>query len=144
MDYDFVNERVAVGAAIGSTDDIAVLKAAGITDVVDCQIEHDDTPDLGADFAVLWIGVSDDGQPKPVEWFQKGIEFAANALARPNRRVYFHCAAGVNRGPSMCYAYLRSQGWNPVEAETYIRAVRPQVGIAYKLDADAAITSLGY
>lgn len=145
MDFDYVTRRIAVGAAIGSPDDVRQLLLAGITHVVDCRAEFDDTPLFAAGGAtVLWIGVQDDGQPKPASWFQKGIEFALPALVRPGAEVYFHCAAGVNRGPSMCYATLRAWGFGADAAEYMIRLARPQVGLAYKKDADQAVVELGY
>ena len=145
MDYNFVTDRVAVGAALSSVADVAELLEREITHVVDCRSEFDDSSLFAEHGAVLlWIGVMDDGLPKPVSWFQEGIEFSLPVLAQPAKRVYFHCAAGVNRGPSMCYAVLRAWGLRPSQAENLIRMARPQVGLAYKGDADKAIVQLGY
>jgi protein-tyrosine phosphatase len=145
VDFNLVTGRAAVGAAIGSQQDVTQLLAVGITHVVDCRAEFDDTMLFaGAGVAVLWIGVQDDGLPKPTEWFQRGIEFSLPALAVPKSKVYFHCAAGVNRGPSMCYVVLRALGLYASQAEGLIRSARPQVGLAYKADADRAIVQLGY
>lgn len=44
----------------------------------------------------------------------------------------------------MCYAILLAQGIDPNTAENLMRARRPQVGIAYKLDAQRAVAQLGY
>ena len=49
MDYDFVTERIAVGAMISSKDDLAALAAAGVTHVIDMRAEFDDDALLGAD-----------------------------------------------------------------------------------------------
>jgi len=124
-DYNFVTARVATGGAISMPDDANSLIAAGINAVIDCREEFDD-------------GLI------PPEWFAPGIAFALNALAKPHTRVYAHCAAGVNRGPSMCMAILLAQGLDAATAENLIRTHRPQVNIAYKHAAIAAVSALGY
>jgi hypothetical protein len=143
-DFSFVGARLATGAAVTSADDVAALTAAGISHVIDCRAEFDDAPLLGPAFAYLWDGTADDGQAKPPEWFGRGLTFGLGALAQPRTRVLCHCAAGVNRGPSMAYCLLRSLGIDPAAAEQMIRLARPQVGLAYIRDADAAVTALGY
>ncbi len=42
---------------------------------------------------------------------------------------------GINRGPSLGFAVLLSQGWDPVEAIAAIRAARPQANVWYAADA---------
>jgi hypothetical protein len=143
-DFDFVTVRLATGAAISSEDDVQQLKNAGITHVVDCREEFNDAPLLGPNFAYLWDGTTDDGQTKPPTWFKPGIDFALMALAQPINKVYIHCAAGVNRGPSMTYAVLRAFGLTAQLSESLIRTARPQVGLAYKTDVDNAVVALGY
>jgi dual specificity phosphatase 3 len=143
-DVSWINGRLATGAALSGPADVDEIAAAGVTHVIDCRIEFDDTALLAGRCAVLWIGVPDDGQPKPVDWFAKGIAFALDALSHPHAKVYTHCAAGVNRGPSMTYAILRSLGWTAQFSEATIRAARPQVGLAYRADADRAIVALGF
>jgi hypothetical protein len=50
-----------------------------------------------------------------------------------------NCAAGVNRGPSTCYAILRACfGLSPQQARDMIVAVRPQVGLLYAGQFDSA------
>jgi protein-tyrosine phosphatase len=143
-DFNFVLPRLATGAAINSSADVDALVAAGITVVVDCRAEFDDAPLLSAKLMYLWDGTEDDGQPKPVQWFSKTTGFLAGAYSNPQTRIYFHCAAGINRGPSMCYFFMRSLGFSSTDAEALIRKARPQVGLRYKEDADTAIKVLGY
>jgi len=145
-DFSFVTERLAVGAALQSQSDVEAIVAAGITHVIDCRKDFNDTASLACHRAVtvLWDGTADDGQPKPPAWFRKGIEFALYALAQPHHKIYVHCAAGVNRGPSMAYAILRAQGLQSTTAERLIRTARPIVGLRYKADADRAVSKLGY
>jgi dual specificity phosphatase 3 len=143
VDLSWVNARLAVGAAIAATD-VEALVAQGISHIVDCQAETDDTKIFIAHPAVnvLWDGVPDDGQPKPPDWFDRGIQFTLDALAKPRTKIYLHCAAGINRGPSMCAGVLMALGWASDEAASMIRAVRPQVGLAYIKDAERAVQAL--
>ena len=77
-------------------------------------------------------------------WFGAGIGFALPALAQPRTKVYAHCAAGVNRGPSMAAAILMALGVNGPTVWQMIVSARPQVSLAYFDDAVAAVASLGY
>jgi protein-tyrosine phosphatase len=145
-DFNFVTTRLATGGAV-SVLDVTALIAAGITHIIDCQLEFDDTAEFVKSSAiVLWIGVADDGNAAThgPGWFGKGIPFALSALAEPRTKVYAHCAAGVNRGPSMCFAIMLALGFSAADAEATIRAARPQVGLAYKEEAIAAVPLLGY
>ena len=145
-DFQMVLERVAVGSAINDSKDFSdALEAAGIEYVVDCQGEHDDTPFLVTQNMLdCWCPTMDDGQPKPLEWWGKGIGWALEQYAKPHAKIYFHCAAGVNRGPSMCFGFMLALGFDAATAEALIRKARPQVGIAYKQDAIDKVPQLGY
>jgi dual specificity phosphatase 3 len=140
----FVTPRLATGGALTGPTDLDALKAGGITHVIDCRVEFDDGGLLAQRFHYLFDPTADDGTPKPPEWFQPGIAFGLQALSVPANRVYVHCAAGVNRGPSMCYAIMRAFGWSAADALATIKAARPVAQVRYSNDADAAITALGY
>jgi hypothetical protein len=146
-DFQFVLPRVAVGSAINDavvfSDD---LEKAGIFYIVDCQGEHDDTPFLATrKMFTCWCPTEDNGQPKDLnEWWGKGIKWSLENYAKPNVKIYFHCAAGVNRGPSMCFGFLLALGISATAAEILIRSARPQVGLAYKVDAILKVSQLGY
>ncbi len=146
MDYNWITLRLSTGAALSGPDDAAALVAAGVTHIIDCIDGSDDTALFAATVGclVLWNPTADDGQTKPPSWFETSLAFALPALALPHAKVYAHCAAGVNRGPSTAYAIMRALGWGGPDAEAAIRKARPQVNIAYKDDADAAILALGY
>ncbi len=146
MDFTFVTNRVATGGGIFTTADVDQLVMAGINVVVDCRAEFDDSVLLGQNpnITYLWNGVVDDGKPKPVSWFAKTLDAVMPLLGQRGRKVLCHCAAGFNRGPSMAMAVLMAQGIKPVEAEAMIRWNRPLVGLAYKKDAIAAVSSLGW
>jgi len=145
-DFNMITARLATGAAVNNADDVQQLLAAGITHIVDCRGEFDDTLLLAThpDLSYLWNGTNDDGAPKDPSWFAKSLSFALPALAMPHTKLYAHCAAGVNRGPSTLYCVMRALSFAGPVAEGLIRAARPQVGLRYKSDADSAILALGY
>lgn len=147
VDFSFITERLATGAAINDANDVGTLVSAGITHIINCRTDFDDSGLFAyhPQIIYLWDGTDDDGQhPKPAEWFNRGIVFALQALVMPKTKVYAHCAAGVNRGPSLAYAVLRSLGLSASASEGMIRSARPQVGLAYKEDAELALKQLGY
>lgn len=145
-DFDWVTARVATGAAITSAADVDALVTAGVTHVLDARAEMDDAPLLSTHPALLycWNPTDDDGKSKPADYWAKTLLFALPALAAPHNRVYFHCAAGINRGPSNAYAALRAQGLSPITAMGLIKTARPQAQARYSGDVDIAIPILGY
>lgn len=146
MDYNFVTKRLATGGGLRTSADVDQLIADKITHIIDCCGEFNDITLLAAypGISYLYNGTEDDGKPKPPIWFAKSIEFALQAFVEAHCRLYVHCAAGVNRGPSTAYAILLALGLPPTIAEQLIRSNRPQVGLAYKIDAEAAVIDLGY
>jgi protein-tyrosine phosphatase len=148
VDFNFVTTRLATGAAIGGPADVQALAATGITHIIDCRNDFNDAQLLASVPAIsyLWNGVPDDGNPATHgdTWFGKSLGFALPALSRARTKVYCHCAAGVNRGPSTAFAIMLASGFTPANAESIIRAARPVVGLAYKTEAIASVTDLGY
>ena len=127
VDYQFVTERLAIGGAIGTAENTRELARAGITHIVNMQKEFDDSLITdGAGVEVLWNGCEDDFLPKPAELFWKGVRFTLQALADPDAKVYFHCAAGVHRSPLMLLAVLRVLGYERRQAMDMISDARPQ------------------
>jgi protein-tyrosine phosphatase len=128
MDMTWVTGRIAVGGGIWNASNMAEVARAGVTHVIDMQIEFDDTAlaePHGID--VLWNAVDDDFQPKPARVFQRGVEFAIAALDQPGTRVFIHCAAGVHRAPMMALALLCSLSWKLEAAMDLIQTRRPVV-----------------
>jgi predicted protein tyrosine phosphatase len=122
------------------------LVEAGFTHVV-CAAEELEALSLrlaGHRLTVLPNGTDDDGQPKSPSWFGRIVSFTLDALRDPRAKVYFHCSAGVNRGPSAAYVVLRALGHTPAEAFGLIRDARPKAGILYSDSADAALEALGF
>lgn len=136
--FDFITERIATGGDCECTDDITAVVAAGITHVIDNRIEWDDAKVFAREApAVVYLhnGADDVGGRQPDWWFDKGVEFALEALAVPGHKVLAHCHMGINRGPSMAYAMLLALGHDPVAAFDMVRKARPIAHMAYALDA---------
>ena len=131
MDMTWVTGRIAVGGGIWHAENMAEVARAGVTHIIDMQIEFDDTA-LAAPFGieVFWNAVDDDFQPKKPEVFQRGVEFAIEALDQPGTKLYIHCAAGVHRAPMMALALLGALGWKLKDAVRLIESRRPQADFA--------------
>lgn len=146
VDFNWISNRLATGGFIISKEGLSLMKSNGITHIINCAADFNEqslfTRDLS--FEYLFVGVNDDFKPKSVDWFKSIIDFGLSALSKPGSKVYCHCAAGINRGPSGAYAILRAQGFTKEIAELLIKKNRPIAGIAYKDSADIAITKLGY
>jgi len=138
----FVTPTLAVGGDIDGYDDnlagmqLAEIDAMGITHVVDVRIEWNDAdafsfalPHIG----YLHHGMDDAGQAVPAEWFERAVSWIE--AAGPDAVVLTHCHMGINRGPSLGFAVLLAQGWDPVEAIAAVRAARPQANVWYAADA---------
>ena len=127
VSFNFVTERIAVGGGIASKADVDQIVAAGITHVIDMRAEFDDDTLKDSRITILWLPQVDNGEMRPAGHYRKGIQFAFPALSRANTKIFPHCSAGLNRGPTMCYALLRAFGFPPSEAIARIRAARPDV-----------------
>ncbi len=131
MDISWITDRLAVGGGIWTDANMQQVVRAGITHIIDMQVEFDDTAlaePYGID--VLWLPVDDDFKPKPLELFECGAEFAVHALYDDRNKLYVHCAAGVHRGPMMALAVMRVLGWRVEDAMAMIEERRPVVDFA--------------
>jgi protein-tyrosine phosphatase len=125
MDYTWITDQIALGGGIWHEDNMLELMQAGITHIIDMQLEFDDRPLADSwDIKVAWIPIDDDFQPKPREIFERGTEFAREALQDPGNRLYIHCAAGIHRAPMMALAVLCSMGWDLEQAQEHIAGRR--------------------
>ena len=125
MDYSWITERIALGGGIWREENMAEMARAGFTHIINMQVEFDERS-LAAPHGieVLWNPIDDDFQPKPPEVFQRGVQFAQQALRDPAARLYIHCAAGVHRAPMMTLALLCAQGWEIERAKRHIQEAR--------------------
>jgi protein-tyrosine phosphatase len=131
MDMTWITPRLALGGGIWNAENMAAVARAGVTHIIDMQIEFDDTA-LAEPYgiAVLWNPTDDDFRAKPAELFERGVEFAAAALESDHTRLLIHCAAGVHRAAMMTLAVLCSQGWELEAATQAISSRRPVVDFA--------------
>jgi protein-tyrosine phosphatase len=131
MDMTWVTDRIAVGGGIWYEHNMVEVVRAGITHIIDMQIEFDDTR-LAEPYGVkvLWNPTDDDFRLKPAELLQRGVNFALEALQEPESKVYIHCAAGVHRAPMMTLAVMRAMGWPLEEAVNTIAERRDVVDFA--------------
>ncbi len=131
MDMTWVTNRIAVGGGIWTDEKMIEVVRAGVTHVIDMQIEFDDTQ-LAEPYGVkvLWNPTDDDFQLKPAELFRRGVDFALAALDDAESRVFIHCAAGVHRAPMMALAVLRALGFSREDAIDMIQSRRNVVDFA--------------
>jgi protein-tyrosine phosphatase len=131
MDMTWVTARIALGGGIWTAQKMAEVARAGVTHILDMQIEFDDTPLAEPHgISVLWNPTDDDFQSKPPEIFERGVGFALEALDEQGSKLFVHCAAGVHRAPMMTLAILGSLGWDVEEAIGLIEVRRPVVDFA--------------
>jgi len=127
MDMTWLTDRIAVGGGIWNAERMAEVSGAGVTHIINMQIEFDDMPLARPHgIAVLWNAIDDDFQPKPVEVFERGVEFGQSALEEEESKLFIHCAAGVHRAPMMALALLCSLDWDLEEAMELIETKRPE------------------
>ena len=128
MDYNWVTPRLAVGGAIWTRSNMWRLANDRVTHVVDLQTSVDDSLLAeGTGISVLWVPFPDDLQEKPSELIASVIEFCLRAYQHPESRIYFHCAAGIQRSPMMLLAFLGALGMQLPEAAALISRARPAV-----------------
>jgi protein-tyrosine phosphatase len=128
MDMTWVTDRLGLGGGIWNEQNMVELVKAGVTHVVNMQIEFDDRPLCEPyDVKVLWNPTDDDFEPKSPELLDAGVRFALAALEDPQHKVYVHCAAGVHRAPMMTLAILRAMGWTLEDALDTVQSLRPVV-----------------
>lgn len=145
-DFDFITDQLAVGGSIYTRENFEGVIRAGITHIINTQMEFDDhTLRLPAQAGrsadhnpgssepqsgepdILWLPTDDDLLPKPAELFFTGVRYALDALARPGTKVLIHCASGIHRAPMLALALLRVLGYNRHDALALLQARRPQV-----------------
>lgn len=131
MDITWITDRIAVGGGIWNAGNMAEVSRAGITHILDMQMEFDDTP-LADPYGieVCWIPIDDDFEPKPAEVFERGVEFASATLEDDGAKLFVHCAAGVHRAPMMTLAVLSAMGWMLSDAIELIERRRPVADFA--------------
>jgi hypothetical protein len=90
--------------------------------------------DLAPDLTYVSLGTHDNGSTQSDDWFAKGVDMARWA-ATNGEAILFLSHMGVSRAPAMALRVLLDEGWNALQAATWIRSVRPITSLAYALDA---------
>ena len=118
---------------------LAEICSLGITHIVDVRLEWTDAEAFASSaphVRYLHHGMDDVGQAVPAAWFEHAVSWIEQAWAQdPEAVVLTHCHMGINRGPSLGFAVLLAQGWDPVDAIAAIRAARPHANVWYAADA---------
>ncbi len=132
MDLTWITDKVALGGGIWNAAKMQDVARAGVTHIIDMQLEFDDTPLAEPHgIQVLWNPTDDDFQPKAPEVFRPAVEFALRALDEGNgNKLFVHCAAGVHRAPMVTLAILRVLGFSLPDAMELIESRRPVVDFA--------------
>lgn len=134
-----VTEFLYVGGSLrsGEADPGTVLRelrGRGVTHILDCRTETSDArlvATLAPEVVYHQAGTEDEADGTAEGWFDSGVTFAREALRVPGSVVLAHCALGQSRGPSMAYAVLLDQGYDPGEALLLITSARPQAKAHY-------------
>jgi hypothetical protein len=134
-----VTDFLLVGGSIRSGDAdpgtvLTELKGHGLTHILDCRTETSDerlVSQLAPDVVYHQAGTEDEAAGTAEGWFDSGVAFAREALRIPGTVLLAHCALGQARGPSMAYAVLLDQGYDPGEALLMITQARPQARANY-------------
>ena len=108
-----------------------------MTHIVDVRVEANDAPlvaELAPQVGYLHHGIDDAGQRVAARFFDTTVGFAVEAIDAGGV-VLAHCHMGINRGPSLGFAILLHQGWDPIDALTAIREVREIAYVDYAGDA---------
>lgn len=137
-----VTSQLLVGGDLDPDDTVATtqlteLLALGVRHIVDARVEWTDeafVERLAPFVRYHHVGIDDAGQRIPDSWWDATVPRVQDAL-RSGDRVLVHCHMGINRGPSLAYATLLAEGWDPVKALATIRAARPIAAVAYAEDA---------
>ena len=138
LDFHFITPRLAVGGGIWVRENLEEVMRAGITHIINTQMEFDDRTLLDGDDPsscraglrtsepqILWLPMDDDFQPKPARPFFEGAKFALAAWETPEAKVLVHCASGIHRAPMVGLALLRVLGYSRRDALDLFLSRRP-------------------
>lgn len=147
--FDMLTDRIAVGRAPWYPKEYDQLVRARFTHVIDARSEGlergaADWNRYYPHMNYLWAGFDDDMRHKPITTFQKSLRYGVEAHEDPTAKIFIHCAAGMNRGPSVAYGVLRAvTGLSPDAALGALRAARPIAYAPYRFDVDDALRAYG-
>ena len=140
---DTVHEGLILSCQLGDSlnekaNRLSQWVEAGVTHIVDCRVEDSDeafVAEHAPHITYIYAPTDDDGLEREPEWFDGALRDLGTALTDPDSVLLVHCAAGINRGPSMAFRLLLEKGWEPVAALNAIRDARPVTRVIYAPDA---------
>lgn len=127
LPYSRITPQLYVGPQFGHIGK-QWIEQEGITACVNLRSEFDDAAhNLKLD-KYCYLPTIDDDAPS-LEAIEQGVKFIQQVL-NSGGKVYIHCRGGVGRAPTMCAAYLISQGMKMDEALGLIRKTRPFIQLS--------------
>ena len=126
-----LRDRLAVGPAPRSNEDLDQLAAAGIRAVLSlCDPrEAPPPPGLVERFTCRRLVLPDHRAGRPPEPVELEQALALLAELEPHGPVYVHCVAGVERSPLICLGWLMRRRRLPLlNALDYLMQVHPATG----------------
>jgi protein-tyrosine phosphatase len=149
---EILPDRLWIGAFI-RPEDMALLQKMGVTTVVNLQSDKDlETYNINlkkllkaytkAGIELHHIATPDFDQKALLENLEECIAELQAALTPRWTKVYLHCTAGINRGPTVAAAFLiQSQGYSAQEAYEFVtsrRHCRPYLAVLEQYEASLA------
>jgi hypothetical protein len=140
-----VHRRLYVGLSCREYIHVEEFRALGISHWADHRRTRcaDDLLQSHGELSYLWNPIKDDGNTKPLTWYETTLSFARSALANPESRLVVTCARGQHRGPSMAYLILRAIYGQPEDqALQTLDQAWPTAEPWYRLDIESKLGQL--
>jgi protein-tyrosine phosphatase len=118
----WVTKRLAFGSAITTWRHVELLKAQGVTHVV--NLRHGKHGKKIRQFKNLWLPFRDDKKRRPAWFYRRALRFCSLALRDENAKVFVMCHHGTCRSASLAYFLLRACGHEPAEASALVKRAR--------------------
>jgi len=128
----WVTDRLAIGPAPMSFDDIDVLRGEGINAIVNLCGEFCDLHDIEREsgFEVYHLPIPDEGAPD-IPQIESALEWLDEAIYL-DKKVFVHCRHGVGRTGTFLTTYLLRRGFGLKQAKRTLKTVRPTPSSFYQ------------